>query len=288
MPPRRDTGFVFPPEITQLIQQQNALMQVLVQNQGNNNNNNPPPPPVDHLARFLRLNPPVFSSSTEPIVADDWLRKVGRELTTAGCTDAERVHFATHQLDGLAASWWDNYTATHPIDTVTSDQFQQAFRTAHVSAGAMAMKKREFRNLRQGGRTVGQYVEDFSKLARYAPDDVATDAAKQEKFLEGLNDELSMQLMVATFNSYQELIDHALMIEEKQQHIENRKRKYGQGKYNSGAQQKPRFTPRPGGHFQHTHGGGSSHNHNGTKNGNGNGGSNGQNRTNPRPQPGRT
>ena len=54
------------------------------------------------------------------------------------------------------------------------------------------MKKREFRNLRQGGRTFGQYVEDFSKLARYAPDDVATDVAKQEKFLEGLNDELSM------------------------------------------------------------------------------------------------
>ena len=91
-----------------------------------------------------------------------------------------------------------------PVDTVTWDQFQQAFRTAHVSAGAMAMKKREFRNLCQGGRTVGHYVEDFSKLARYAPDDVATDAAKQEKFLEGLNDELSMQLMVATFNNYQE------------------------------------------------------------------------------------
>ena len=58
------------------------------------------------------------------------------------------------------------------------------------------MKKREFHNLRQGGRIVGQYVEDFSKLARYAPDDVATDAAKQEKFLEGLNDELSIHLMI--------------------------------------------------------------------------------------------
>ena len=124
MPPRGDTGFVFPPEITQLIQQQNALMQVLVQNQGNNNNNNPPPPPpVDHLARFLRLNPPVFSSSTEPIVADDWLRKVGRELATTGCTDGERVRFAAHLLYGPAASWWENYTATHPIDTVTWDQF---------------------------------------------------------------------------------------------------------------------------------------------------------------------
>ena len=165
MPPRCDTSFAFPPELTQLIQQQNALMQMLVQNQnqGNNNNNPPsPPPPVDHLARFLRLNPPVFSSSTEPIVADDWLRKIERELTTAGCTDAERVRFAAHQLDGPAASWWENFTATYPINTVTWDQFQQAFRIAHVSAGAMSMKKREFHNLRQVGHTVGQYVDELT------------------------------------------------------------------------------------------------------------------------------
>src|SRR6266496_3606517 len=214
MPPRRDPGFTFPPEITQLIQQQNVLMQALIQNQGNNNP--PPPPPVENLSRFLRLNLPMFSSSTEPIVADDWLRKIGRELTTAGCTNAERVRFAAHQLDGPAASSWESFTATYPIATVTWDQFQQAFRTAHVSAGAMSLKKREFRNLRQGNRTVGQYVEDFSKLSRYAPDDVATDVAKQEKFLVGLNDELSMQLMVATFNNYQELVDKAIMIEGKQ------------------------------------------------------------------------
>ena len=48
--------------------------------------------------------------------------------------------------------------------------------------------------------------------------------------------------MVATFNNYQELVDKALMIEGKHQQIESRKRKYGQGRYNSGAQQKPRLT----------------------------------------------
>ena len=94
MPPRRDPEF--PPELTQLIQNQNALMQLLIQNQNQNNNNPPPPPPVDNLTRFLRLNPPVFSSSTELIIADDWLCKIERELTTAGCTDAEKVRFATH------------------------------------------------------------------------------------------------------------------------------------------------------------------------------------------------
>ena len=90
--------------------------------------------------------------------------------------------------------------------------------------------------------------------------------------------------MVATFNNYQELVDHALMIEGKQQQIENHKRKYGQGKYNSGAQQKPCFTPNTGGlthiHGGHTNNGGSSHNHNGPKNGNGNGASSNQNRSN--------
>jgi hypothetical protein len=68
MPPRHDTTFNFPPELTQPIQQQNALMQLLLQNQGNNNN---PPPQADNLTRFLRLNPPTFSSRTKPIVADD-------------------------------------------------------------------------------------------------------------------------------------------------------------------------------------------------------------------------
>ena len=102
--------------------------------------------------------------------------------------------------------------------------------------------------------------------------------------MEGLNDELSMQLMVATFNNYQGLVDSALMIAGKHQQIESRKRKYGQGKYNSGAQQKPCFTPNSGGythnHGGHTHNGGSSHNHSGPKNGNGNGGSNRQHRSN--------
>ena len=97
----------------------------------------------------------MFFSSIEPIVADDWLRKTGRELTTAGCTDAEKVRFAAHQLDGPAAAWWENFTATYPIETITWDQFQEAFRIAHVSAGAMNMKKRECHNLRQGGHTVG-------------------------------------------------------------------------------------------------------------------------------------
>src|SRR3954462_3457355 len=306
MPPRRDptnnnNDNGVPDYMQQLLQGQAQLIQLLTQNMNNNQYPPPPPPPplVDTLARFLRLNPQRFSSTPEPIVDNDWLRSVNRNLETIGCTEAERVRFASHLLEGPAAAWWDNYLVTYPIDTITWAQFQAAFRAAHVSAGAMSLKKKEFCSLRQGGRSVAEYVEEFNKLARYAPDDVRDDAARQEKFLEGLNDELGVQLTVATFANCQGLIDKAIVLEGKQQAIENHKRKYNNngGKYNSGPQQKSRNSyDGNGGHSHghnhnggnghvhsggHHHHGGKGHNHNGhnhhngNRNGNGNGKGNG-------------
>src|SRR3954464_9957102 len=126
MPPRHDpTGNrnnnnEVPAYMQQLLQGQAQLIQLLTQNMGNNNNAPPPPPPpVDTLARFLRLDPQRFYSTPEPVVADDWLHSVSRNLETVGYTEAERVRFGSHLLEGPAAAWWDNYLVTYPIDTIT-------------------------------------------------------------------------------------------------------------------------------------------------------------------------
>src|SRR3954464_3791457 len=159
MPPRRaptnnnnNNGNGVPDYMHQLLQGQAQLIQLLTQNMNNHQYPPPPPPPppVDTLARFLRLNPHRFSSTPEPIVADDWLRSVNRNLETVGCTDAERVRFASHLLEGPAEAWWDNYLVTYPIDAITCAQFQSSFFSTHVSTGAMSLKKKEFRSLRQG------------------------------------------------------------------------------------------------------------------------------------------
>ena len=109
--------------------------------------------------------------------------------------------------------------------------------------------------------------------------------------MEGLNDELSLQLTVATFNNCQELIDKAIVLEGKQQAIENRKRKYNNNdRYNSGPQQKPRTSYHGNGGNGHNHHGGNGHSHNGhhhhnghkgrNANGRGNGGNNNQSHQN--------
>lgn len=132
------------PGMQQLLEAQAHLIQLLTQNMANNNHNPPPPPPpppqVDMLTRFLRLNPPKFLSSSEPILADDWLRSVNKYLVTIGCSKAKSVRIAAHLLEGPMSSWPENYQVTHPIGQVTWLMFQEAFRTAHVSAGAMSLK----------------------------------------------------------------------------------------------------------------------------------------------------
>ena len=142
MPPRRHNDNDVPPYVQQMMEAQAQLMQAVTQtmthlnnNMQKNNNNPPPPPQHDRLTRFLRLNPPTFSSSPEPIVADDWLRTINKKLDTIQAQGEERVRFAAHQLEGPAAEWWDNYQITYPdIATISWDQFQGAFRTAHVAS----------------------------------------------------------------------------------------------------------------------------------------------------------
>ena len=99
------------PTLAQVLAQQTQLINMLVQQvqnqQGNNNVN--PPPPQNKLADFLRVRPPTFSSTTNPVEAGDWLHAVEKKLELLQCTDQEKVVFASHQFEGSASEWWDHF-----------------------------------------------------------------------------------------------------------------------------------------------------------------------------------
>nr|ABA98765.1 retrotransposon protein, putative, Ty3-gypsy subclass [Oryza sativa Japonica Group] len=190
---------------------------------------------------FLRIQPPTFSSTTNPMEANDWLRAIEKKLNLLQCNDQEKVAFATHQLQGPASAWWDNYVVTRPDATeVTWAKFCQSFRKAQIPEGIMAQKKREFRALHQGTRTVTEYLHEFNRPARYAPEDVRTDAEKQEKFLFGPDDELTNQLISGVYEDFEKLVDKAIRQEEQRNKMD-RKRKAAQINFPQGNNQKPRF-----------------------------------------------
>jgi hypothetical protein len=76
-------------------------------------------------------------------------------LLVVPCSDANKTHFATKQLHGMACLWWDNYFAVLPADhVVTWKEFKNAFRAHHIPEGLMERKLNEFLSLTQGTRTV--------------------------------------------------------------------------------------------------------------------------------------
>jgi hypothetical protein len=88
----------------------------------------------------------------------------------------------------------------------------------------MKLKKKEFEDLKQGSMSVNEYVTRFTQLSHYAPDNVDTDEKKQDWFLNGLNDGLAYALKAHNFAKFQDMVDKALVLENRRGIME-RKRK---------------------------------------------------------------
>jgi hypothetical protein len=95
------------------------------------------------------------------------------------------------QLRGPAGAWWASYTAALPANHhVPWGEFRTAFRGHHLLAGTMRHKLAEFLDLRQGNRSVYEYIQEFNNLAQYRSHHVDTDAKKAELFRKGLTIQL--------------------------------------------------------------------------------------------------
>jgi hypothetical protein len=90
-----------------------------------------------------------------------------------------------------------------------------------------------------------EYRDRFIELSRYAPEEVADDPKKQERFMEGLAGPLRYQLTSHTFPSFQHLLDKAITLEAMRIELGNLKRK-ATTSVQFGSSTRPRFIPPQG------------------------------------------
>jgi hypothetical protein len=60
---------------------------------------------------------------------------------------------------------------------------------------------------------MNKYIIKFTQLSHYAPSEVDTDEKKQDSFLNGLNDGLAYALEAQYFESFQGMVNKALVLE---------------------------------------------------------------------------
>jgi len=92
--------------------------------------------------------------------------------------------------------------------------------------------------------TVLEYQDKFAQLSRYAPNEVANNADKQHLFLNGLYDELQLQLMSNEYPNYHTLVNRAIVVDNKRKEMDA-KRKQMQGQA-SGSNTRPRTNQQSG------------------------------------------
>ena len=95
----------------------------------------------------------------------------------------------------------------------TWQEFSTAFREFFIPAGVINQKVTEFLELRQGNKTVMEYVNKFNHLAQYAGSQVDTDDKKRDRFFRGLTPALQEKLYLGNYQTFGALMNAAIDIE---------------------------------------------------------------------------
>jgi len=75
------------------------------------------------------------------------------------CSDQQKAQYAAQMLQGLAGAWYATFLAMQPAGhQVTWPELRQAFRAHYIPASLMKLKLREFLALKQGGKSVMEYM----------------------------------------------------------------------------------------------------------------------------------
>ncbi|XP_075504446.1 uncharacterized protein LOC142541873 [Primulina tabacum] len=100
--------------------------------------------------------------------------------------DGDWVRCATHMLRDDASLWWDGAAHMLNLDTLTWDQFKEAFYGKYFLADVRGRLMREFMSLHQGDSTIAEFIRKFDMGCHFAPL-IARDAAqKLRHFMDGL------------------------------------------------------------------------------------------------------
>ncbi|KND53919.1 hypothetical protein BSCH_00004c [Candidatus Paraburkholderia schumanniana] len=136
-------------------------------------------------------------------------------FTTLNYTEDRRVAFATFQFEGAARSWWSVVRNKWERDQTpwNWENFKREFDEKFLPSMVQEKREEEFIKLKQGTLSVTDYEAQFTKLAKFVPEFVATDQRRIRRFVQGLNVEIKAALAAVPSNTFTEVLEKALRIE---------------------------------------------------------------------------
>ncbi|KAL0536920.1 hypothetical protein IC582_025883 [Cucumis melo] len=186
-----------------------------------------------------------------------WLSSLETIFRYMKCPEDQKVQCAVFMLTDRGTAWWETTERMlgGDVSQITWQQFKESFYAKFFSASLRDAKRQEFLNLEQGDMTVEQYNAEFDMLSRFAPEMIATEAARADKFVRGLR--LDIQGLVRAFRPATHADALRLAVDLSLQERANSSKTAGRGSTSGQkrkAEQQPVPVPqrnfRPGGEFR--------------------------------------
>ncbi|KAL0549282.1 hypothetical protein IC582_013763 [Cucumis melo] len=186
-----------------------------------------------------------------------WLSSLETIFRYMKCPEDQKVQCAVFMLTDRGTAWWETTERMlgGDVSQITWQQFKESFYAKFFSASLRDAKRQEFLNLEQGDMTVKQYDAEFDMLSRFAPEMIATEAARADKFVRGLR--LDIQGLVRAFRPATHADALRLAVDLSLQERANSSKTAGRGSTSGQkrkAEQQPVPVPqrnfRPGGEFR--------------------------------------
>ncbi|XP_058111141.1 uncharacterized protein LOC131254154 [Magnolia sinica] len=125
---------------------------------------------IDVFERFQKMRPPTFFGTTDPMVAEHWLKCMLKLMEPLECMDAQKVTLATFALEGEADEWWDSTRRIAGGEYLwTWERFHTKFNEKYFSKSFHDEKGSQVFKLEQGSMMVAQYEARFTELSWYVP-----------------------------------------------------------------------------------------------------------------------
>ncbi|XP_074337008.1 uncharacterized protein LOC141674185 [Apium graveolens] len=116
---------------------------------------------------FQNVNPPYFYDTTDPVVANTWIREMERSFEFVRLGEDRKTVYSTYFLKGGVIYWWNSVKALEEVQPVTWARFKELFLEKYYPKYVQKQMEMKFLDLKQGNMTVLEYVKNFTELSRF-------------------------------------------------------------------------------------------------------------------------
>ncbi len=119
-------------------------------------------------------------------------------------------------IQGEAYSWWESTKIILDAagEEIAWEVFVREFKNKFIPPSSRTRRLKEFTELKQGDKVVSEYLSEFERLSRYAPNIANDEFHKSMQFMQGLNRDMQNALEAVDTSTWLKATRKALKVED--------------------------------------------------------------------------